>query len=199
MNIGERDRRALILLGVAVAAILLYRLAPTGSDKSSGTVLADSDTVAASELRLAKLRRLSAQVPGKEDVLKKVKTELADREKGVLVADTPQQAQAQLFQIMRRVMRAQQPPIEIASTEIGPTHALDDNYGEVLSSVSFVCRIEDLVNLLTDLTNQKELIATYDLRIGAAHPKEKTMPVRLTVAGVVRRELIPDKKVTAQF
>src|SRR5947209_18315177 len=118
-NIGQRDRRALVILGVAVAGILLYRLTPTASDKPSATVLADSETVTATEMRLAKVRKLSAQVPGKQEVLKKVEAELGEREKGILAADTPQQAQAQLLQIMRRIMRAQVPPIDIASTEIG--------------------------------------------------------------------------------
>jgi hypothetical protein len=51
-----------------------------------------------------------------------------------------------------------------------------------------------LVQLLSDITAQGEIIGVNDVRIGAANPKEKTMPVRLTVSGLVRRELVPEKK-----
>ena len=37
------------------------------------------------------------------------------------------------------------------------------------------------------------------VRLGNAHPKEKIMPVRLTVSGVVPRKLIPDKKGVTLF
>jgi hypothetical protein len=193
MNLTQRDKRALALLGAAVAVIILYRAADRATSNSSA-VLAAADTVGAAEKRLTRLRQMASLVPGKEEALKRVQGELALREKGILAADTPQQAQAQMLQILRRVMKAQTPPIDIGSTEIGPVRQLDDQYGEVLVAVSLVCRIEDLVNLLTDLTKQPELIATSDLRIGGAHPKEKNMPVRLTVGGIIRRDLIPEKR-----
>lgn len=189
----KRDKRALALLGGAVALIIIFKLAERGST-SSTAVLAAPVTVEAAEKRLVKVRQMAALVPGKEEALKKVQAELALREKGILAADTPQQAQAQILQIMRRVMKAQAPPIDIGSTEIGQVRPIDDNYGEAQVTVTFVCRIEDLVNLLTDLTKQPELISTAEMRIGGAHPKEKSLPVRLTVAGIIRRDLIPEKK-----
>ena len=190
---SRRDKRALALLGAAVALIIIYKLVDRESSPSTA-VLAAPITVEAAEKRLVKLRQMAALVPGKEEALKKVQAELATREKGIIAADTPQQAQAQLLQIMRRVMKAQTPPIDIGSTELGQVRPIDDNYGEVQSTVTFTCRIEDLVNLLTDITKQPELISTAEMRIGGAHPKEKSMPVRLTVAGIIRRELIPEKK-----
>jgi hypothetical protein len=56
-----------------------------------------------------------------------------------------------------------------------------------------------LINLLSDITSQKEMIGISDMRIGGAAPKEKTMPVRLTISGLVRRELVPDKKVAGSL
>jgi len=50
------------------------------------------------------------------------------------------------------------------------------------------------VNLLADLTAQPELVAPADLRISAGDRRRKTMQVRLTVAGVVPRALVPEKK-----
>ena len=109
-------------------------------------------------------------------------------------ADTAAQAQAQLLQILRKLAKKQTPPIDLRNTEIGMVKAFGDKYGEVTVALNFESRIDQLINLLSDVTAQKEIIGVNDMRIGGAHPKEKTMPVRLTISGLVRRELVPDKK-----
>lgn len=197
MTLTSRDRRALSMLAVSGVLTLGWWLS-TSDDKGT-EVVAAADSVPMAEKRLAKLRQTAAAVPGREEALKKVKLELASREAGVLRADTAQQAQAQLMQILTKLGRAQQPPIGIRGSEIGQIKSLSSDYGEVAVSVSFDCRVEQLVNLLADISAQKELIATNEIRIGNAHPKEKTMPVRLTVTGVVPRKLIPDKKGVTLF
>jgi hypothetical protein len=197
MTLETRDRRALVLLGVVGALILVWWIG--SSDDKVVQVVASTDSVPVVEKRLAKLRESAAAVPGREQALQKVKLELTSREAGLIQADTAQQAQAQLLQILRRVGKAEAPPIDIRGSEIGQIKPLSDDYGEVLVSVSFDCRIEQLVNLLAALTAQKELIATSEIRLGNAHPKEKIMPVRLTVSGVVPRKLIPEKKGVTAF
>jgi hypothetical protein len=184
---------------LAVSAILTLGWWMSSSDEKTVAVVSSSDSVPMAEKRLAKLRQTAAAVPGREEALKKVTEELASREKGLIQADTAQQAQAQLMQILTQIGKAQQPPIGMRSSEIGQVKSLSDDYGEVAVSVSFDCRVEQLVNLLSDLTTQKELIATSEVRIGNANPKEKVMPVRLTVSGVVPRKIIPDKKGVASF
>jgi hypothetical protein len=61
-------------------------------------------------------------------------------------------------------------------------------------AVSFTCRIEQFVNFMTALANRRELLATSDIRVAAANPKEKTVQVRLGLSGVVPRKLVPVKK-----
>jgi hypothetical protein len=197
MTISSRDRRALAML--AVSGILTIGWWLSTSDDKTVEVVASSDSVPMAEKRLAKLRQTAAAVPGREEVLKKVNLELASREKGLIQADSAQQAQAQLMQILTRIGRAQQPPIGIRSQEVGQVKMLGEDYGEVSVTVSFDCRVEQLVNLLGDITTQKELISTSEIRIGQANAKEKVMPIRLTVSGVVPRKLIPDKKGAASF
>ncbi len=197
MTLQTRDRRALTMLAVSGVLTLGWWLS-TSDDKTTDVVAA-ADSVPMAEKRLTKLRQTAAAVQGREEALMKVKLELASREAGMIRADTAQQAQAQLMQILTKIGRAQQPPIGIRASEIGQIKSLGDDYGEVAVSVSFDCRVEQLVNLLADITARKELIATSEIRIGNAHPKEKTMPVRLTVSGVVPRKLIPDKKGVTLF
>ena len=197
-NLSERERRLLIIAGIAVPAILIYYFASSSSSSTPG-VSAPTDTPEMAEKRLSGLRQKAATVPGKEVVLKQVSAELSRREKGLIQADTAPQAQAQLLQIVRRVAKAQTPPVEIGQVELSEPHAYAGAYGEVSLTISMQCRVEQLVNMISDLSAQPELVATTDLRIGAAHEKLKTMPVRLVISALVPRRLVPEKKGLATF
>ena len=108
MNMQDRDKRALVLLGVALFAGLAYWFA-TRDSSSSAKVVSAPDTVDRAERRLNNLRKSLATVDGKEAQLKQASLELAQREKGLIPGDTANQAQAQLLQIVRRVAKDQTP------------------------------------------------------------------------------------------
>ncbi len=194
MTLSPRDRRALIGLGIGAAVVFAIALFPGGSSRPAAAAPA-GNSIPVTERRLERVRRLAGAVFGKKEILAHVTAELAQREKGILVADTAPQAQAQLLEVVRRVARAQNPPIEIGGTDLNrEVERLGDDYGAVHATVSFNCRIEDLVNLMADLTRQPEAIGTQELRVNAGDAKQKTINVRLTVAGVVPRRLVPEKK-----
>jgi hypothetical protein len=204
MTISDRDRRALIVLGVALAAGgLLYWYSNSASSPSPSLVgtkiSAPVDSIDRSEKRLAMLRRQAATLPGKEAVLKQVSLELAEREKGLIPGDTAEQAQAQLLQIVKRVAQQQMPPLEVGQVELGRPRTFGSAYGQVSFSITVTCRIEDLVNFLTALSAQPELTGTEEIRFGASHPKLKTMPIRLTISGLVARRLVPVQKGLTEF
>src|SRR5438874_9276083 len=102
MTLQPREKRALALLGIIVPLVIIY-LAVTPSGPATVKVVAPVDSVAAAEKRLAKLRDAMARVPGMEDVRKQADADLAEREKGLIVADTGQQAQAHLLEVVRRL------------------------------------------------------------------------------------------------
>jgi hypothetical protein len=193
MTLQDRDRRALMGLGVVAGIILGWYIASPGDSPSTQVVTA-TENIPLSERRLAKLRQIAAAVPGRQQILDQVNGELLAREIGLINAETAAQAQAKLAEVLQRIGRAQSPPLDFRGVENGPVRALGDHYGEVLLSLSFEGGIEQVINLLADITAQKELIATSEIRFGQAHPKQKTVPVRLTVSGVVRRELVPQRK-----
>ncbi len=192
MTLSKRDKRALAVLGAATAFSLTVWFWPENAS-SPARVTAASD-VPLAERRLARLRQSAAAVPAREEALKQALADLAGREKGIIQADTAAQAQAQMLQVIRRLARAQVPPLELSGVEMGPMRPLGNDYGEVLISVSFSARIDQLLNLLADLTAQTELLATEDLRLGGASNKQKAMTVRLTLSGLVPKKLIPEKK-----
>lgn len=198
MNLTPRDKRAVVTLCGAVLVVLAYTFL-SGEDKRTTVVQASIQTVPAAEKRLERLRQIAASVPGKQNILDQVTAELNQREQGLIQADTVAQAQAQLLQTLRRVGRAQEPPVDIRSNEFGQAKPFGETYGEVSVTVTFDARIEQLVNLLADLSAQKELLATSEIHLAAAHEKQKTMPVRLAVSGLVRRELLPKEKKGFQF
>ena len=190
MTLQPRDKRALVILGVALSAGAAYQFWPAGATPSL-TVSADTTTVETAEIRLARMRQLAATVPAKEEILKKVTGDLALRESGLLRAETGAQAQAQIIQIVRRLASEEAPPIEIRSTELAALTPLGDAYGAANVSVQIECQIAQLVNFLAAIAAQPELIATQDLQISAGNAKDKTVRVRLTVSGVVPRDLLP--------
>jgi hypothetical protein len=192
VTLGPRDRRALMLLGAAaIVCVVLWIALPAQRQTDVVTFV---DTIPAAAKRLSGVRQSAATFPAEERSQQAAAAQLAAREKGMLQADTPAQAQAQLIQIMRRLAAAQEPPIDVRSAEVGKTQPLGDSYGEVTVPVSFVCRIDQLVNLLADVTAQPELLAAGGLRITAGDAKDKVVNVRLTLSAVVPRKLVPEKR-----
>jgi hypothetical protein len=197
MTLSDRDRRALIILGAALlVGGLIYWFSNSSPSSSGGTakIAVPVDSIDRTQKRLAMLRKQAATLPGKEAVLKQASAELSEREKGLIAGDTAEQAQAQLLQVIKRVAMQQTPPVEMGQVELGRPRSYGSAYGQVSVSITLTCGIDQLVNFLAALGAQPELTATEEIRFGAAHPKLKTMPVRLTVAGLVAKRLIPQQK-----
>lgn len=195
MTLTPRDRRALILLGAGFLGVIVLRFGVLSDRQPS--VVAATDSIPLSERRLARLRLLAATVPAKQTLVKKVTSEAELREKGVIQAPTAQQAQAHLLETIRRVAKAEN--IDVRGGEFPEVRALGSEFGEAAVSVNFECHIEDLVNFLADLTKETELLATNEVRIASSNLKTKTLSVRLTLAGVVPRKLVPVKKGFVSF
>lgn len=189
MKINERDRRALLLLAVAllVAAVLRFTVF---SDAPAAVAPAADNTVLAQQ-RLTRLRQVAATVPAREALEKQAAADLAARERGMLQADTAPQAQAALLELARRLGKANQ--IDIRSNELGAPQAFGD-YGLVYATITFECHIEQLINFLSDVSRQPELVAPSEQRISSVNPKDKTVGVRMVLAGVVAKKLVPEKK-----
>ncbi len=189
MNFGKLDRWKLAILVVGPVLILL-RL---GVFQSSDTnVVAPSESIPVAEQRLDRLRKLAATVPGKEAVLKQATAELSSREAGVLKADTAAQIQAQLLDTIRQAASAN--GIDARGAEELRVQALANDYGEVSVVETFTCGIEQLVNLLADLANRPQIMATNEITITGGNDKKKNVQVRLSLSGVVSKNLVPQQK-----
>lgn len=190
MTTGTLDRRSILVLAIGVTLVLVLRFVVM-ADKQPAVVAA-ADSIPLAEKRLARLRELVATVPGKEIIARRAAAELAEREKGMIRAETAAQAQAQLLEIIRRTGKDE--GIDVRGAEEMKVLPLADDYGEVVVAVSFNCGIEQFVNFMADLANRPELLATSAIKVSAANPKDKTVAVRLGLSGVVARKLVPAKK-----
>lgn len=192
MALQEREKKLLPIGAGALIITLFVVFWPSGDDAPKVVSMSNSPEVA--EKRLASTMQLVALVPAKEEEYKRVAAELNKRERGMIQADTAAQAQAQLFQILRRIGRSQPAPIDVRAVEIGQAKTFGNDYGEVSVAVVFDCKVDQLVNMLADLAAQPELLATSDIRVSSGASKEKVMQVRLSVSGIVPKKLIPEKK-----
>ncbi|MCP5119770.1 MAG: hypothetical protein GY953_53915 [bacterium] len=193
MNLSDRDKRALAILSVALVVILAVRFWPTSA--AAPAVVGGAESIPAMEQRLTNVRRLAAQVPGKQRQLDQLEAELARWEGELIRTETAQQAQAEVLQILERLGSTLAPPVEFRNVQLGQVRRLGDSefYGQVLVTVSFECAIEQLVNLVADLTRQPQAVATEEIRITTRNDENKGLNVNLTVAGLVPAALAPKR------
>lgn len=195
MTIGKLNPRLAVLLAISLAAILVLRFGVYGDGRSQ--VVLPGESISVAEKRLERLRRVAASVAGKEAELKQVRAELAKREKGIVTSETASQAQASLLEVIR--VAGQKEGIEMRGAEELKTRHLGKDYGEVAVTVTFTCAIEQLVNFLAALANERQLLSTDEIRVSSGDAKKKTVQVRLGLSGVVPRKLVPEKKGMASF
>lgn len=197
MTLSKRDRRALIALVVGLFGVAVLRF--VFSDSPAASVVSanvSQDSTALARQRLARLRATATTVPVREAAMKQASADLAMRERGIIQADTAPQAQAALLEIVRRIGKNDM--IDVRGGEFGQPKAFGD-YGLVYTAITFECHIEELVNFLADLSRAPELAVPSEERMVSANQKDKTMNVRMVMAGVVAKKLIPVKKGLAGF
>jgi len=196
LAIGTLDRKKLAILLVGLA-LLVFRLAALFRDTTT-PVVASAESIPIAERRLGRMRLLAAMVPGKEAVLKQARAELATRETGILKADTAAQAGAQLLDVIRRAAMANGIDARGAE-EVNRVKPLANDYGEVSVTVTFACRIEQLVNFLAGLANEPQILATNEINVSGGNDKNKNVQVRLSLSGVVPKKLVPERKGALPF
>lgn len=198
MTISQRDRRALIVLTAAmvVMGVLYFASGNSSGNISAASSNASQNNIALAQQRLVRMRQIAATLPARQAAMKQALADLTDRERGIIQAETAAQAQAALLETARRVGKNDE--IDVRGGDFGAPKASGD-YGLVYTTITFECHIEQLVNFLADLSREPQLIVPSEERIAAGNAKDKTMNIRMVLAGVVPRKLIPEKKGLAAF
>ncbi len=197
MNISARERRLVLFVAPAVLLALVLRFAlPDETAAPSGAGASEAGDISLARQRAARMRQLIATTPAREASFKQATADLADRERGILQADTAPQAQALLLEIARRVGKTNE--IDVRGGDFGAPKIMGE-YGLVYTTITFECHVEQLVNFLADLSKQPEIIVPAEERITATNSKLKTMGVRMVLAGVTPKKLVPEKKGLGAF
>jgi len=192
MNHLSRGRKITLFgtLGIMLASVLV-RYGALGGDQSS--VVASHDSIPVAKQRLEMQRRKAATVPAKEAILKRVTAELQQREKGIVVADTAEQARAHLMDVLRKTALSNGFDSSGATQLVEPK-LLGKDYGQVSLGQNFTCGIDQLVNFLASIANEPEILATDTIVVAPVRNKNKDITVRLTFSGVIPKKLVPEKK-----
>jgi Tfp pilus assembly protein PilO len=184
-----RKRAPLVLMAVLLVAVILKYFVLGDRDTQ---VVASQESAPMAEKRLANMRKVAATVPGKEEVYKTAAAELAGREQGLIKAGTVQQAQVALGELVQTIARSN--GVDARGIQEFREKVLNKDYGEVSVAVQFTCGIEQLVNLLTAIGNQPQILATNEIHVTGGNDKQKRVQVRLSVSAAVPRKLLPEKK-----
>ncbi len=197
MNISARERRLVLFVAPAVLLAVVLRFAlPDETAAPAGAGASEAGDISLARQRAARMRQLIATTPAREASFKQATADLADRERGILQADTAPQAQALLLEIARRVGKTNE--IDVRGGDFGAPKIMGE-YGLVYTTITFECHVEQLVNFLADLSKQPEIIVPAEERITATNSKLKTMGVRMVLAGVTPKKLVPEKKGLGAF
>ena len=196
MSMSPRERPLVMLVVPAVLlAVILRFVLPDGTAvPASGS--SEAGDISMARQRATRMRQLISTTPARTSSFKQVTADLADRERGILQADTAPQAQALLLEIARRVGKSNE--IDVRGGDFGSPKTMGE-YGLVYATITFECHVEQLVNFLADLSRQPELIVPSEERISSTNPKLKMMSVRMILAGVTPKKLIPEKKGLGAF
>jgi Tfp pilus assembly protein PilO len=179
-SLSQRDRRALLILGAAVAVFLLLQFGVFPRTEGGGVSSAPIDLL---ERRLRRLQQLARQKPRAAAEAEAAARELAEMEKGLLKAATPALASAEMQQVVKELLTSQ--GIALQSSEFGPVKAAGEHYAQVPLTVVFTCGIEQWINWMTAVRNAPQILATEEMRLSLGDPKNKTVQVRMVVAGFI--------------
>jgi hypothetical protein len=189
-----RRRAPLFLIAFLLVAVILKYFVLGGGDTQ---VVAARESVPMAEKRLDNMRKVAATIQGKEETYKKAAEELAGREQGLIRADTVQQAEVALGELVQTIARSN--GVDARGIQEFRDKVLTNDYGEVSVAVQFSCGIEQLVNLLTAIGNQPQILATNEIHVTGGADKQKRVQVRLSVSAAAPRKLLPEKKGVSAF
>ncbi len=191
-RLSERDKKALVMLGIAMAAVAVLQFgfpASQGSGEAAATA-----SIPASERRLQRLQEIARQRPRAAAEAQAAARALAETERGLLKAATPALASAEMQQIMQELLRAQ--GVSMQSSEFGAAKPAGEHYAQVPLTVGFTCGIDQWINLMSAIRNAPQVLSTLDLRIVPGDPKNKLIQVRMVVAGYIPAALLSKAKGT---
>jgi hypothetical protein len=183
MNFAEKDKKALMIVGIAVG---LYATAQFAVFPLWDTLQERRDNLPIVERKLEKYRAVARTAELRRTEASSVDTKLQEAERGLLTSETAALASAELQQIAKQFTTAES--IDIRSNNFLPAKPVGGEYMQIPLGLQFQCRVDQLVNLLTDFSGHQKHLAVSRLSIQGLGGKDKQLSVFLELAGFMRAE-----------
>lgn len=180
-SLSERDRRALLVLAVALALALVWLLG--GAVPVSRQAAAEA-SLESLEQRYLLARQLAARQPARERASRQITRAVEQLESGLLQSASPALAQAEVRTAMTGLL--ERAGIELDASSFAPPET-DGPYDAVSLGVEFRCGVEQFVGLLASLANAETLLAPRKVELRSDGPEAHSIRVRLTVEGYLRK------------
>ncbi|MCY4586819.1 MAG: type II secretion system protein GspM [Bryobacterales bacterium] len=179
MPVSDRDRRALLLLGVGFVLFLLLQTdwilpAPGASASDLGSVEAEQNKLLLAQTQVRQEPLLSAEYRS----LKSLEESLEDR---LLESETAALAQAEMRERVGELLEGA--GISMRASRFTNVKAEGEDFAQVPLIVDFTCDVTRFVNLLADIANAQEILSTREVKVSSASPKTKAVRVELTISG----------------
>ena len=179
MPVSDRDRRALLFLGIAFVLFLLLQtdwiLPPPGAAASAlGSVEAEQNKLLLSQTQVRQEPLLSAEYRS----LKSLEESLEDR---LLESETAALAQAEMRERVGELL--EDAGISMRASRFTNVEAEGEDFAQMPLIVDFTCDVTRFVNLLADIANAEEILSTREIKVSLANPKTKAVRVELTISG----------------
>ena len=179
MPVSDRDRRALLFLGVGFVLFLLLQTdwilpAPGASASDLGSVEAEQNKLLLAQTQVRQEPLLSAEYRS----LKSLEESLEDR---LLESETAALAQAEMRERVGELLEGA--GISMRASRFTNVKAEGEDFAQVPLIVDFTCDVTRFVNLLADIANARKLLSTREVKVSSASPKTKAVRMQLTVSG----------------
>ena len=179
MPVSDRDRRALLFLGVGFVLFLLLQTdwilpAPGASASDLGSVEAEQNKLLLAQTQVRQEPLLSAEYRS----LKSLEESLEDR---LLESETAALAQAEMRERVGELLEGA--GISMRASRFTNVEAEGEDFAQVPLIVDFTCDVTRFVNLLADIANARKLLSTREVKVSSASPKTKAVRMQLTVSG----------------
>jgi hypothetical protein len=184
MAVSGRDRRALLLgaLALALWAVLRFAVFPAWDWWQQ-----ERTELPLRETALIKYRQALAASGVDRQTAESLENRLQESETGLLQGTTAALAAAEFQDWVRQTMSRH--GIEPRSSQFMALRPQPDGYAQVPVGLQLQCRLDQLVNFLSELRSGPKIVSVPRMQIqSAGDTEQRLLTVNLTVAGVMRQQ-----------
>ena len=180
VNLSDRDRRALKILGLCAVVAAGMMLGPRVLAPSPGL----ETSIEALEQRYLLARETAERQPRLERDARAAARALQVLERRLLRSETPSLAQAEIRSVTTGLLRAE--GIRAPRSTFGAAAMGEELYTRIPIDLEFSCQPEQLVRFMASLANAAPILSTRRLKVTVDRAEARRIRVLLTVEGYLK-------------